>query len=389
MKLFLLSAYDTHPCLDALRAMAERSGSARHTLADSAEAADAILFVENVHFDDLRWTRLRRHPLLRRFPRKCFLYNEADKPWDVMRGLYCSLTPALLDERRHVPFVFLGFRNPHLAEVANYRSERRWLYSFIGAMSHPCRRPLLALDDEAGFVRDTSEFNVWHASAEERARNARQFADTLADSLFALCPRGIGPGSLRLFEAMEAKRAPVIIGDDWLPPPHVDWSFALRVAERDVHTLPALLRAHADEAHERGEAARSAWAAAYAPDTLFATVGDSLEHLCAIGHAESRRGALPAARQWLVSGEYALRDTARALRRGVHASSAHLFGRREPEGASRSPRVRERLARGDPAAVRGGEADGARRRPVRDRAVGDGAVRPAIDGSPGSHGIDN
>ncbi len=36
-------------------------------------------------------------------------------------------------------------------------------------------------------------------------------------------PRGIGASSVRIFEAMRAGRAPVIISDDWIVPPVGDW----------------------------------------------------------------------------------------------------------------------------------------------------------------------
>ena len=317
LKLLITSAHEHHPCLDALREAAALASGRRHLLADSAEAADAILFVENVHFDDLRCTRLLRHPLLQRFPDKCFVYNEADKPWDVMRGLYCSLPPRLFAADRHVPFIYLGMRNPHVGEVVHRRTERRWLYSFMGAMSHPCRRSLLALDDEAGLLRDTSGFDVWHADPLERERRARDYTDALAESLFVLCPRGIGTASLRLFETLEAGRAPVIIADDWLPPPHIDWSFALQVAERDIGAIPELLRAHAHEAEARGRAARAAWASAYAPEVLFETVGDSIEYLLEGGRTRRRRPYYSTMRKWMVSGEFATRQALRRIRRAA------------------------------------------------------------------------
>ena len=318
MKLLLTSAYDVHPCLDTLREAVACAAPARHSLVASAEEADAILFVENVQYEDLRYRRLSAHPLLQRFGDKCFVYNEADKPWDVLRGLYCSLTPDLFDADRHVPFIYLGMRNPHVGGI-DANAERRWLYSFMGAMSHPSRRAVLALGDGegTGFVRDTSGFDVWHAEAAERERRALVYAEVFSASRFVLCPRGIGTASLRLFEALEAGRAPVIIADDWIAPPHIDWSFALRVNERDIASIPRLLSAHADEAVARGRAARAAWQSVYSREELFDTVGDSLEYLLDGGHARRRRPYYSTLRKWLSSGELAARHMARRVRRAA------------------------------------------------------------------------
>lgn len=315
MKLLLTSAYATHSCLDALRAVAARAPGTRHALCESPEEADAILFVENVHFDDLRWTRLLQDPRLLRHRHKSFIYNESDRPWDVLPGLYCSLTASLFSPERHVPFVYLGMPNDHVDAVASAREERRWLFSFTGAMSHPCRRAILALSHPEALLRDTSGFDVWHAQTAEREARAREFAAVLAASRFVLCPRGIGTASMRLFETMRAGRAPVIVADDWLAPPHIDWSFALRVPERRIATIPTLLAAHADEAVERGRYARAAWDVAYGEAELLDTVGDSIAFLLAGGRGRRRRRLRSMATKWLVSGELATREAVRRMRR--------------------------------------------------------------------------
>ena len=315
MKLLLTSAYDTHPGLDALRAAVARAPGSRHVACDSPEEADAILFVENVHFDDLRWSRLLHDPRLARHRRKSFIYNESDRPWDVLPGLYCSLTAALFSPDRHVPFVYLGMPNEHVDAVALRDDPRRWLFSFTGAMSHPCRRAILSLEHPDGRLVDTSGFDVWHAPPAEREARAREFADGLAASHFVLCPRGIGTASMRLFETMRAGRAPVIVADDWLPPPHVDWSFALRVPERRIDSIPVLLAAHADEAIERGRYARAAWDVAYGDEALFDTIGDSIGYLLEGGRGRRRHRLRSAATKWLVSGELATREAVRRMRR--------------------------------------------------------------------------
>jgi hypothetical protein len=97
----------------------------------------------------------------------------------------------------------------------------------------------------------------------------RSYAQALRNAKFAVCPRGVSPASIRLFEAMRAGRCPVVISDAWMPPPRVDWSTCcLRVAEADVEKLPEILREHESEATELGKAAREIWHDQFAPERV-------------------------------------------------------------------------------------------------------------------------
>jgi len=42
----------------------------------------------------------------------------------------------------------------------------------------------------------------------------QNYARLIANSKFVLCPQGVGPSSLRLFETLLMGRAPVIISDE-------------------------------------------------------------------------------------------------------------------------------------------------------------------------------
>ena len=78
---------------------------------------------------------------------------------------------------------------------------------------------------------------------------------------------------MRIFEAMQTGRVPVILSDDWLPPAFVDWSScALQVPERDVRLIPSILREHEPDADAMGRRARSAWREFFAPDRHLRTL---------------------------------------------------------------------------------------------------------------------
>lgn len=281
MKLFLTSAYEVHTVLDAVKVYAESDKRGRHQLCSRPSEADVILFVEDGQFDDYLYKRLSMHTLIKRFPEKTFMYNEVDKPWCVLPGLYCNMPKRFFQPDRQIAVPMLTIPNELVGQIYDRKdqSERKWLYSFVGAASHRCRNGVLDLADRTEAVQDTSGFNMWESPVEERLAAERNYADIMADSLFVLCPRGIGTSSYRLYETMQAGRAPVIISDQWVQPPHVNWDFAVTIPENEVHNLPELLQGMAGEARERGEAARQAWEATYAPDVIFDTIAESLLYL--------------------------------------------------------------------------------------------------------------
>lgn len=72
-----------------------------------------------------------------------------------------------------------------------------------------------------------------------------KYADILSDSIFALCPSGTGPNSIRLWEAIHAEAIPVILADAYIPPGNIDlWEEAcIFVKESEIEKLPDILLA--------------------------------------------------------------------------------------------------------------------------------------------------
>jgi hypothetical protein len=65
-------------------------------------------------------------------------------------------------------------------------------------------------------------------------------------------------------------RVPVIVSDQWTPPPGPDWaSFSVRVAESEAGEIPAMLEALEGQAPAMGERAREVWDEWFAADVLF------------------------------------------------------------------------------------------------------------------------
>lgn len=318
MKLYLTSAYETHQWLDLLKSYAQQDCMGRHQLVDSPESADAILFVENAQFYDYSFRRVKRHRLTRQFPDKVYIYNEVDKPFSGLPGLYCSMPSNRYNSDRQAAFPYLSLPNPFVRYIDRWQVKQDLPFAFVGAMSHRLRKKVLALQPYSDGILDTSEFNVWNATEEETKRQGFRFANAMVRCQFVLCPRGIGTSSFRPFEAMQAGRAPVIISDQWVAPPQVDWSFAIKVKEKDIAQIPDILSGYSSEAADRGHAARKAWEATYAPDVMFDTAAQAVEELVfksrtARARRKTLRQIVPV-QKWLTELEAATRTTVNAYR---------------------------------------------------------------------------
>lgn len=109
----------------------------------------------------------------------------------------------------------------------------------------------------------------WGAE-DQRDEYYSRYVEDIRESAFVLCPRGLGRGTIRLFESMELGRAPVILSDDWIYPEHVDWSAcSISIREKDVLGIPAILEWFRGRAAEMGMRARQEWEKYYAPDVCF------------------------------------------------------------------------------------------------------------------------
>lgn len=277
MKLFLTSAYQEHSRLNRLLHLQKQDVHGHHVLAANAIEADAIVFVENTQFEDILYEKLLKHPLVKSYPEKVYMFNEMDRSWPMLPGLYCSLSAKLAAYSDHIAFPYINVCNDSIKNIHSQDADLRWLYSFVGSSSHSVRKPVIELKDNRAHIVDTSNFCVWDQAQTSKYDFQKTYAESVAGSKFVLCPRGIGPSSLRLYETMEAGRVPVIISDDWMAPEHTDWSFAVRIPEWEVAAIPNRLRKLENEWEDRRKAARAAWEKSYAPEHMFNTFADSIE----------------------------------------------------------------------------------------------------------------
>ena len=276
MRIFVTSAYpDLEPLTSFLKLA---SYGQRHELADSAQSADVILFVENSRYhDDPFFSRLKRHPIVHAHRERVFMYNEHDRPWLLLPGLYCSMPTRWFNKRRQLATRYVRLLNP-VDVPASGREDT--LFSFMGRAESALRKQIVSLAHPRAIIEDTSKFDAF--SSKGSTANHEKYADVLRRSKFVICPRGVGTSSIRLFECLRAGRVPIIVADQWVEPEGPDWSScSVRVAERDVASIPKLAEELESLWPQMSRAARDVWARFFDDAVFFDQVGDGLASLLA------------------------------------------------------------------------------------------------------------
>jgi hypothetical protein len=261
--------------LQALCTSASRDRFGVHVLTDNPEAADVILFVEAYgagwHFE-----LARRHPFTRRYREKCFLFSSITYAIPFLPGIYTSVGKRDAS-RRTVPGFYIGMPENEFATCTPAGEHLRYLFSFVGSMENAAVRRAIAHSlgkHPRGLVWDTAADFARvlrrEMPPEERREYHRRYAEVTRRSKFVLCPRGLSVSSMRLFETMKMGRVPVILADDWLPPPGPPWEeFSIRVHENGCAELPRILEEREAEAVQMGERARQVWCDWFSEEAAF------------------------------------------------------------------------------------------------------------------------
>lgn len=278
MRVHVASVVEGHWLAGTVRRLAA-DHAVRHELADRPEEADLVLLCGPF---SKRPAALTRHDLVRRFGDRCAVYTEDDSYLPLLPGVYTSARrgpSAALGRVRSFAFAasYGTHANVAVTEAAAQsdlpRPEPTLLCSFEGTRSSRLRAELFRLDVDPTemVITDTSRrYTHFDQSAAGRDAGQRRYVETMLRSRFVLCPRGVGTGTLRLFEAMSLGIAPVLLSDRYVLPVGPEWDgFLVRLPERDPAGAVARLRALAGSSEERGRAARQAWEQWFAPAVFF------------------------------------------------------------------------------------------------------------------------
>jgi hypothetical protein len=122
--------------------------------------------------------------------------------------------------------------------------------SFVGSATHGIRNELF------NTFKNDSDFlftqGGWDIKVSEDKLN--HFINTTSKSKFALCPRGYGKSSFRLYETMQLGTVPVYVSDDHYLPwtDELDWNeFCVLVKQKDIGDLKNILLNISTEKYDR------------------------------------------------------------------------------------------------------------------------------------------
>lgn len=104
---------------------------------------------------------------------------------------------------------------------------------FAGLETHPIRTRMYEV------LKDVEGYEFFMNSYDPN--RTIQFREILYNSVFALAPRGYGPASYRMYEAIQMQCIPIYLSDEfWLPfTDKIDWNkVCLLVSEDEIESIP-------------------------------------------------------------------------------------------------------------------------------------------------------
>jgi GR25 family glycosyltransferase involved in LPS biosynthesis len=120
--------------------------------------------------------------------------------------------------------------------------------SFVGSITHPCRDKIYEIFSERGDYRIITK--KWSKEISDKEKNL--FINITKRSKYTLCPRGYGPTSWRLYEAMQLGSVPVYIYDE----PHlpykdqIDWEkICVMIHINDIQNIDKILKSIPDHVY--------------------------------------------------------------------------------------------------------------------------------------------
>lgn len=138
-------------------------------------------------------------------------------------------------------FISIPHKPTVYSSVRDNKADFKYFLSFVGSFeTHIIRRKINDINFQRKdiVIKDTGGWHFYNPSVEKE----EFYIDTLKNSLFALCPRGTGHGTIRLFESLASKTIPVIISDNYLLPFGLeDNKNCILVKEQDIMKIEEIL----------------------------------------------------------------------------------------------------------------------------------------------------
>ena len=137
--------------------------------------------------------------------------------------------------RIDVPIPLVCMKHPGVTEYVP-PSERKYIASFIGSITHPIRQKML----DYLYTLSIERRKRYYISTEHH--DISRYCEIMSQSTFALCPRGYGKTSFRICEAIQYKTIPVYISDEFIYPFNgPEDYYGLSVEESDIQHIDIML----------------------------------------------------------------------------------------------------------------------------------------------------
>ncbi|MEO8043835.1 MAG: exostosin family protein [Spartobacteria bacterium] len=263
-------------CYDALHACFAIQQRTTHTLASNPDAADFILAPIQGEGYGPCFEALRDSAFYRRHAAKLIAYSPDGNQFPAIRGLYPSISRQWVRKGWALPAHYISSHYPKFRFTEEEIRDKDILFSFVGSSrTHPMREKIVRWRHPRAALVDVSagaDPRYWW-ERDDRNDFVALFRDVARRSQFVICPRGISPSSIRLFEAMEAGAVPVIVSDKLELPLGPDWDkFSFHVREQEIEALPQMIEGWQDRAASMGATARKEWQEHFAPQAAVASV---------------------------------------------------------------------------------------------------------------------
>jgi hypothetical protein len=257
----------------------EYSDHNKYQLVTDPNVADLILLTDG-RFDN-KANEIRCNELLKQYTSKCFVLSNEDCPLPLFRGVYASAEKSIYNFNRIRSTSYTDGFDPHKNEfivnsIRNIDSRddggKKYLFSFIGRNSHLIREKIFSMNfsRQDVYIKDSSEsFDLYDKNLKDKAEQLR-YSEIMKLSKFALCPRGCGANSIRLFEAMQLGVAPVIISDEWILPYGPDWKeCSIVISSKNLNSLEKILIEKESSYNIIGKNAQAVYKKYFAPEVYF------------------------------------------------------------------------------------------------------------------------
>ncbi len=192
MKTYLASTEipDEQSGIPIFRRLAAADRYGVHSISPVPEDADIILFTECHLVSDWRLRTILQSPLVRRFHEKCDVYDEQDRPWCALPGVFVSMPKRDFREEFQRSWGYCGIEEPfaRLGLAGPPGGNPDLLVSFDGTRSHRSRASLYKLAHERAVIEESIGFVFFDPTSVGLTERRTRFAQLLYRSKIRALP---------------------------------------------------------------------------------------------------------------------------------------------------------------------------------------------------------